>query len=157
MNSSQCEPVREALPDFVAGRLSTADASSVQSHLDRCEECRAETELVAHLFVGRPAVPAGLIESIEGQVYSRRRAVTQPWWGLAAAAVAAVALGIGVSSRSDPEVEPVPAYVAEMQGLSPWVSDDGLIAGAPALEDLSDEALMTLLDELGAGGSGGAA
>jgi hypothetical protein len=44
-----------------------------------------------------------------------------------------------------------------MQGLSPWVSDDGLIAGAPALDDLSDEALMTLLDELGADGSGGAA
>jgi hypothetical protein len=44
-----------------------------------------------------------------------------------------------------------------MRGLSPWVSEDGLIAGAPALDGLSDEALQILLDEMGAGGPGGAA
>ena len=157
MSNSQCELVRDAIPDFVAGRLPGADSASVQSHLDGCAECRAEAELVGLLFAARPTVPAGLVESLEVQARSRRPAVTRPWWGLAAAAVAAVALGIGVSSRSESPVEPVPAYVAEMQGLSPWVSDDGLIAGAPALDDLSDEDLMTLLDELGAGGSGGAA
>jgi predicted anti-sigma-YlaC factor YlaD len=157
MNSSQCELVRDAIPDFVTGRLTAADSASVQSHLDGCDECRAEAELVGLLFAARPTVPAGLIESLETQARIRRPAATRPWWGLAAAAVAAVALGIGVSSRSDLAVEAVPSYVAEMQGLSPWVSDDGLIAGAPALDDLSDEALMTLLEELGAGGSGGAA
>jgi len=157
MNDAQCEPVRDSIPDFAAGRLSPAEAAAVQAHLDGCADCRAEAELVGLLFAGRPAVPAGLAEDIERHVRVRRRGGTRPWWGLAAAAVAAVALGIGVTNRSEPALEEVPAYVSEMQGLSPWVSDDGLIAGAPALDDLSDEALMTLLDELGAGSSGGAA
>jgi predicted anti-sigma-YlaC factor YlaD len=157
MNNPHCEPTREAIPDFIAGRLDAARAAVVRAHLDGCDECRAEAELVALLFTAKPSVPAGLAERIEGHVRVGRRARVRPWWGLAAAAVAAIALGIGVTSRTGPDVEDVPAYVAEMQGLSPWVSDDGLIAGAPALDDLSDEALMTLLDELGADGSGGAA
>jgi predicted anti-sigma-YlaC factor YlaD len=157
MTNPRCEHIRDLIPDFSAGRLARAEAAAVQRHLDECEECRAEAELVALLFLARPQVPAGLAESIEGHVRMRRRPDARPWWGLAAAAVAAVALGIGVSSRSTSVVEDVPAYVADMQGLSPWVSDDGLIAGAPALDGLSDEALQTLLDEMASGGSGGAA
>ncbi|HKJ03407.1 MAG TPA: zf-HC2 domain-containing protein [Longimicrobiales bacterium] len=157
MTNPRCDQIRDSIPDFSAGRLARAEATAVQEHLDGCEDCRAEAELVALLFAARPPVPAGLAESIEGHVRFRRASGGRPWWGLAAAAVAAVALGIGVSSRSTSEVEDVPAYVADMQGLSPWVSDDGLIAGAPALDGLSDEALETLLDEMAAGGSGGAA
>jgi len=157
MTNPQCELVRDSIPDFAAGRLTPAESASVHVHLDGCDECRAEAELVHLLYSTRPEVPAGLVEAIEGHVRFRRRGVTRPWWGIAAAVVAAVALGIGVSSRSNATDEEVPAYVAEMQSLSPWVSEDGLIAGAPALDDLSDEALLTLLDELGTGASGGAA
>jgi predicted anti-sigma-YlaC factor YlaD len=157
MTDVRCESVRDSIPDLAGGRLDGETASEVRAHLDRCDDCRAEAELVSLLYAGRPQVPAQLVQNIEGHVRFRRRAVVRPWWGVAAAAVAAVALGIGVTSRSEPEVENVPAYVADMQGLSPWVSDDGLIAGAPALDGLSDEALQILLDEMGAGGSGGAA
>lgn len=157
MTNPRCEQARDSIPDFVAGRLASAEAAVVQTHLDGCDECRAEAELVDLLFTTRPAVPDGLVDRIGSHVRFRRRAVSRPWWGVAAAAVAAVALGIGVTSRSGPADEEVPAYVAELEGLSPWVSDDGLIAGAPALDGLSDEALQTLLDEMGAGGSGGAA
>ena len=31
-----------------------------------------------------------------------------------------------------------------------WIADDGAVAGAPVLDDLADEALATLLEELGA-------
>lgn len=157
MTNPRCESVRDAIPDFAAERLNAVECAAVKAHLDVCEECRAEAELVGLLYSARPQVPADLLQGIEGRVRFRGPAETRPWWGIAAAAVAAIALGIGVSSRSNPVMEDVPAYVADMQGLSPWVSDDGLVAGAPALDDLSEEALQILLDEMGAGGSGGAA
>jgi hypothetical protein len=37
------------------------------------------------------------------------------------------------------------------------MSDDGLLAGAPLFDGLSDEALVALLDELSLEGPGGAA
>lgn len=158
MMDPRCAQVQEDLPDFVAGRLAAAPSECVQAHLDTCDDCRAESELVALLFDARPAMPAGLTERIQARVRTRRAMLIRPWWGLAAAGLAAVALGIGVSSRSEPAGDTVPAYVADLDGsLSPWVSDDGLIAGAPALDGLSDEALMTLLEEMGSGSSGGAA
>jgi hypothetical protein len=43
----------------------------------------------------------------------------------------------------------------EEQGL--WLADDGLVAGAPSLEELTDEALAQLLEELSVGSAGGAA
>ena len=157
MSSPHCELIRDTIPDFAAGRMAAPAAATVQTHLDGCDECRAEAQLVALLYSARPLVPGDLTRRIEEHVRSDRPGLARPWWGLAAAAVAAVALGIGVSSRAPSVDVEVPAYVAEMQGLSPWVSDDGLIAGAPALEGLSDEALQILLDEMAAGGAGGAA
>ena len=45
----------------------------------------------------------------------------------------------------------------ELDDENLWLSDDGLIAGAPALDALSDEALLQFLDELDVGGAGGSA
>lgn len=157
MSDPGCERVREWIPDVVADRLAGPDADAARAHLRTCADCAAEAELVALLYASRPAAPAGLVGAIEAGIRRRPGIGFQPWWGVAAAAVAAVALGIGVTSRSGPDDVELPAYVAEVQGLTPWVSEDGLIAGSPVLDDLSDEALLTLLDEMGAGGSGGAA
>ena len=60
-------------------------------------------------------------------------------------------------SDGRPTAEEVPAYVAGAEEIVLWPADDGLVAGAPALDDLSDEALITLLEEMGADPSGGAA
>lgn len=156
MNEPRCETVQERLPDLLAGTLSDGEAGLFDRHLEACEECREVRDLLNLLAQGRPKAPAGLADRVDAAVRSRRGPVTRPWWGVAAAAVAALALGIGVSS--DGRVVPeVPAYVAEAEASSPWLSDDGIIAGAPALGDLSEEALMTLLDEMGESPSGGAA
>jgi hypothetical protein len=80
------------------------------------------------------------------------------WWGISAAAVAALALGIGMSSDGSEQVESaVPGYAFEIEDGDAWLSDDGLIAGAPDLDALSDEALLQFLDELTVGGAGGGA
>jgi len=159
MTDVRCETARELIPDLVGGRLGAAEASRVAAHLETCADCRAEAELVRLLYVARPQVP----ESVTGRVLAAVRADAphgrRPWWGLAAAAVAVLALGIGVASRSGRDTETVvPGFAA--QGTSTtgaWVSDNGMVAGAPALDGLSDEALQTLLEELESNGTGGSA
>ncbi len=153
MSETGCERAREAIPDFVGGRLPAEVRAAIEVHLGTCAECREEAELVALLTASRPAVPPGLARRIEAAVrVVPSGAVRRPWWGLAAAAVAALALGIGVASRNDRAATDLPAYVADTETEGLWLSDDGLIAGAPALDALSDDALVQLLDEIGSGG-----
>lgn len=156
MNELRCDTVQDRIPDLVAGLLSKGESEKVRAHVRGCPECRETLAVVTLLREGRGVAPAGLADRIQGSVRSRRSTVTRPWWGVAAAAVAALALGIGVASDANRTVE-VPAFVAEASGASPWLTDDGVIAGAPTLGDLTEEALLTLLDEMGAGPSGGAA
>jgi hypothetical protein len=51
----------------------------------------------------------------------------------------------------------VPGFAYEAEEGDVWSSDDGLIAGAPLFDGLSDESLLQLLDELSVGYPGGAA
>jgi hypothetical protein len=111
------------------------------------------------MYVSRPSAPDGLVARIEQGVRTPRRSAHRPWWGLAAASVAAVAMGIGVMAKDSPpaaEAE-VPAMVAGAEETSLWVADDGVVAGAPALDGLSEEALLMLLDEMESDPTGGAA
>ena len=156
-NTAECGHVRELIPDAVVGVLgATAD---VEAHAATCAECSAEFELARVLYATRPTVPTGLLERIERTAAAERRSPprTHAWWGISAAAIAALALGIGITSdqSTDLTTEVPVAYEAAEGEI--WVSDDGLLAGAPALDDLSDEALLQLLDELTTGAGGGAA
>ena len=159
MNDMRCETAREWIPDLVGSRLDAAEAARVSAHLDTCADCRAEADLVRLLFAGRPDAPAGLSTRIRAAVHADRQTTGRhPWWGLAAAAVAALALGIGVASTGVKDTTTVPGYVAAgTNSGDAWYSDDGMIAGAPALDGLSNDALQTLLEELGSNGKGGSA
>lgn len=158
MSHGKCGIVRELIPDLVANRLSAADAATVEGHLPACAECNAELDLVRAVLAGRRATPEGLSERVVVAVRLDRRLPSRPWWGISAAAVAALALGIGISSQpaGDGDVD-VPGYAYEVEEGELWLSDDGLLAGAPSLDVLSDEALEQLLDELVVGSAGGAA
>ena len=153
---SDCAEARELLPDRVARRLGPDAAASVDRHVAACHDCRAELELVGLLAEARVSPPSGLEERIVAALAVPRPRPRRPWWGLSAAAVAAVALGIGMSS--DPSVSTGADLVAtEFDEGGLWVSDDGMLAGAPALDELTDEALAELLEELAAELPGGAA
>lgn len=156
MNETRCGEMRELLPLHAAGVLS--DSAEFEAHVSTCDDCRAELALVHALLSSRPSAPAGLADQIALAVRSSRRQRAQPWWGLTAAAVAALALGIGVTSSSVGPVDVMaPEFATELEEEDLWVSGDGLLAGAPALEALSDEALEQLLDELEFDGDGGSA
>jgi len=180
MNDMSCGEARDLMPDLVNGRLGPEPTARLEAHVAGCAECGTELRLVRMIYASRPEVPEGLAASVGAAVLadhrSRRRVPAEraaaagvgrrrvergrpdrPWWGVAAAAIAAVALGIGIRSgpaREAPSVVPSYGYEVGEGGL--WLTDDGLLAGAPSLEGLTDEALMRLLEELSVE-SGGAA
>ncbi len=158
MNGAECGTARELIPDFVAGDLPADEVERVERHVRACAECRAELELVQVLLASRTSAPEGLLERITRAQLAERRAPARTWWGVSAAAIAALALGIGITSDPTPETTvEVPGFAQEAEEGEIWLSDDGLLAGAPALDDLSDEALLQLLDELTVGSTGGSA
>ncbi|MEQ1857887.1 MAG: zf-HC2 domain-containing protein [Longimicrobiales bacterium] len=157
-NAPDCGAVRELIPSFVGNTLSAGERDVVESHVRVCAECDSELALAHILFASRPRVPAGLLGRIERAAATDRRAPARTWWGVSAAAIAALALGIGITSDRTPQATlEVPGYAYEAEEGEIWVSDDGLVAGAPALDDLSDEALLQFLDELTTGAGGGGA
>jgi anti-sigma factor RsiW len=157
MNQDMCGATRESIPDYVGGRLQDFDAGAVERHVAGCRECEAELALARSIFASRAAVPDALLDRLLVSL-ARERQPARTWWGISAAAVAALALGIGIAS--DPSaVAPVdvPGFAYEVQEGDIWVSDDGLLAGAPMFDGLSDDALMQLLNELSVESAGGSA
>ena len=162
-----CAEVLDRLPERAAGRLSAVEERRVDRHLEGCAECRESLATVTLLAASRPAVPEGLEARIRAAV--REAAASPepmtspssggsarswtPWlrpaWALPMAAVLALAVGVPVvlSSRDDaPESE---GFLALADGETAlWFDDDLMVAGAPALSELSDEALAELLEEL---------
>ena len=155
---TKCEWIRELIPDYAAGRLTDDEIALADLHYADCNECRDELDLVHLVFSSRAMEPEGLAVKINAAVHSRRVTGHRQWWGAAAAAVALLAIGLNVIlDRSGPGDLPLAESEFEIESENLWLTDDALIAGAPMLGGLSDEALTQLLEELTVGTSGGAA
>lgn len=161
--------IRDRLPDWATGRLEAEEAERVASAVERDAELRAEAEVVRLLAESRPEVPTNLGADIREAVDAdlqvageperqrgpkaapwSKRAVGVPRWALAAAATAVIALGTLEVMRGANGTSIDDAFLVTLEeSPSPWVSDDGRVARAPVLNDLSDEALASLLEELG--------
>ena len=167
MTEHRCETVRPLLPEWVGGRLDADAARAVRLHVQGCEECTEEAEIVRALAAARPTVDPGLAERIQATLRDQvgapgglaptgaggtpsRWSSRQPW-GLAAAAAVVLALGTAViwpqvRGRNAP---PSPDGIAEEPLFTGVFSDGGgIVAGAPVIEELTDEQLFTLLAEL---------
>ncbi|MDX1495880.1 MAG: hypothetical protein R3253_17545 [Longimicrobiales bacterium] len=157
MSLTQCEAVRERIPDVAAGRAAADVVAGVDAHVADCQECASELRLAAMLFESRPRIPVDLSGAV---VTSRRRAgptLRRPWWGISAAAVAALALGIGIHSSpaGDASSPGAGEAMVEADEEELWLGDDGVLAGALVFEALSDETLAALLEELSQATPGG--
>jgi predicted anti-sigma-YlaC factor YlaD len=139
-----CGVIREAIPEVVSGIASAEVLAAVEHHASACPECADEWALVRVLHASRPEPRAELASRVLRGLSFDRQAVQRPWWALTAAAVAALALGIGVSSGRGIDVV-APAFAMELDEA--WASE-GLVAGGPVFDDLSDAALERLLDDL---------
>jgi hypothetical protein len=160
------DEIKDALPDWVAGRLEPEQADTVGHAVELDDELRAEAELVRTISEGREAVPPDLPNEIMAAVARDRRGISRPGtsrmsvrraapaWAVGVAAVLALALGtmtiLDPSSSGGGSSENADALAAVLDdGYSPWVADDGTVAGAPLLDGLSEEDLASLLEELG--------
>lgn len=146
MNPIDCGAVREMLPEIVHADGRHEELALVEAHVRSCDACGAELALVRMLRVTRPEPRDDLLPRLERRLRFERQAVQRPWWGLTAAAVAALALGIGFSSGQGIDVV-APAFALEMEE-GWWDAGDGLVAGGLMFDDLSDDALARLLDDL---------
>ena len=162
MNEWNCENVLARLPEVARG-VDGADTRRVHEHLEACSTCREEWEVVVLLAESGPVpVPPTLEARLKAAVRAdaaraaARRRSPFPVWRLAAAAgiVLAIATPVLVNQMSDRQLGTVDdAAVTAALGErlpSPWLDDvEGIVAGAPVLDGLSDEALEQLLEEMG--------
>lgn len=159
MSTMDCGTIREQIPDVAAGRAGAEVVASVRSHVASCAECAVELRLAGLLFESRPRMPKDLSGRVLAAHRASRRSLQRPWWGITAAAVAALALGIGIHSRPSGNLPPSSTedLVVDTEQEELWLGDDGVLAGAPVFDALSDEALAALLEELSAAAPGGQA
>jgi hypothetical protein len=156
-----CRRAGELLPDLGRGALDAEATAWLNAHLAGCAACRSELALVRRLGAGAAHPPQDLAERVRAAVRgdalsgSGAPAARGRRWGWGVATAAALVLGaLGTLTvqrlRTPSEDELWRAYAQEVPPA--WVMDDGLVAGAPVLEDLSgysDEALAGVLQELG--------
>jgi anti-sigma factor RsiW len=166
MKEWNCDEVLERLPELARGQ-GELQGPEVFAHLESCTNCREEWEMVSLLMeAGAAPVPSTLEARLKAAVRADveraadrrpvRRARSVPTWRLAAAAgiVLAIATPILVDRMADGPVgtlneTEVTAALGDRLP-SPWLDDEeGLVAGAPVLDGLSDEALEQLLEEMG--------
>ena len=161
MNAMTCEVLADRLPDWAAGRVAGPEAAAISAHVQTCADCAAQAAVLRALVASRPAAPAGLSERIslalEQPSHGAPRASTRwrrPAWAISAAAVLVLAVGTALLRQTAAPTAVTVASsalgdVVEEESVV-WIADDGAVAGAPVLDDLSDEALATLVEELGA-------
>ena len=158
--------MRDQLPAYVHGLLSAADASSVDAHLEGCEDCRAEVALLGKarvaLSLGVPRIDvASVVAALPASRVTRRKAprrfAVAATWKYAAAAALVLAVGssalwyrtsdVTVQRVADSSsVVMVPETTASV-APAPGQPEDGITFGG-GLSDLSLDDLQSLLGQL---------
>ena len=153
MNGLTCAEASDRLPDWVAGRLVPEDAGAVAGHVASCADCAADAALMRALRAGAPAPPAGLGARIGAAVRAAEpvpaRTGRPSWraWAGSAAAVLVLAIGALLTRDAGPGEDGGLGRLTAEQSV--WIADDGIVAGAPVLDELPEEQLAALLEEMG--------
>ena len=171
MSAEDCDRSRDALPEWILGRLGPELRMEMTRHLASCPDCAREEEVLRQLLSVRPTPPEGLADRIQARLKEeigvglepdspktpgdviplfRRRRWT-PTWALSAAAVVILSLGIGIvwNGAEVPEVGQSSGQAAtEEPAPEAWLWDDGMVAGAPVYDGLTDDQLEALIEEL---------
>jgi hypothetical protein len=163
--------MREVLPEWILGTLGPELRTEMTRHLASCPDCGREEEVLRRLLSVRPMPPEGLAARIQARLKEEiaigsepespktprdvmplfRRHRWTPTWALSAAAVVILSLGIGIvwNGAEIPEVGQRSSQDAtEEPAPEAWLWDDGMVAGAPVFDGLTDDQLETLIEEL---------
>lgn len=170
MSGNDCQGIRDLLPELAQGTLDQATEVRVQEHLSACSECSQEEGLVRSILASRPEPPVELQDRIQERIRQEMGVGAQgsqigddgvvsiqtkrrwaPSWTLSAAAILILSLGIGViwNGQRPPELNQDPVLVVAEEPLpESWLWDDGLVAGGPVYDGLTEEQLVALIEEL---------
>lgn len=154
--------IDDRLPDWVAGRLPDDEAARVAAVVEGDRELERRAELLRALRSAAPVPPEGLADRIVAAAREERaragrgtdgseRGVKRPWGpggGLSLLAAAALVLVIGtvLVERGGPSSATANGVFDDLVG--PSIGESSVVAGAPVLDDLSEEELTALLEEL---------
>jgi anti-sigma factor RsiW len=155
MSTTSCAELADRLPDWVAGRLPSAQATEVAAHVGACADCAAQVATLRALLAARPSAPADLAARTRAALRAAEQErvpaprVGRRWagWATSVAAVLVLVVGTFVLGEGDPTEATDLGEIAGEESV--WIADDGIVAGAPVLDDLSEDALAALLEEMG--------
>jgi hypothetical protein len=142
MNRYDCGSIRDLLAPLVRGEMLPHEVASAQNHIDGCEDCRAEVEIVRLLQEVVAPVPPGLDTRVLAAVRRGRFARTRQT-RLAFAAMLALAV-FGGSLIFDRSADGTP----DLEAVSWAAAQDPMLHGGSELPELSVEELEMLLEEL---------
>jgi hypothetical protein len=138
----------------MAGRLDDIAAARLARHLDTCDDCRAESSLMAGLRVPVP-VPAGLEERVlrtlragSGQAPVRLRRLPAARHLAMAATVVFALVTASLLRNSSPVDEPIAPEPQDPGGMLWSAYQDPLLPGSADLHALSVAELELVLKEL---------
>ena len=157
MRDCQDERIKDLLPEYVAGRLNSADTALVTAHVEACPSCAAELAVVRAARAAFPAprvdiarivqaLPKPVIPLAPRLEKKRFRLITS--WRIAATiatiAVSGVSIAVLQSILSDnkPPKTPIVRHAVENANEASGLSVGG------NLNDLSEKEMQTLLDKL---------
>ena len=159
--------VRDHLPDLVHGRLGEVDTATMLAHIEACDACAAEVELLRAvrreaaiapvIDVSRvvAALPAPAVRpTVEAPARTGQRVGL--WKVLTTAAVVAIVAVAGTRLASDPAKIGVPSVAvdpvtAEANSVAvPATQPGASLALVAAVDDLTDDEIEELLGELDA-------
>lgn len=142
MNRYDCEAIRDLLPSLTRGEVLPHEATIAQLHLDNCDECRAEADIVRVLQESLAPVPAGLETRVITAVRRRSLLRSRPArLALAATLAAAVIGGSLVYDRAR-------GFDLDVEAVTWAAAQDPLLHGSSELHELSVEQLELLLEEM---------
>jgi len=143
--------IRDRLPDWVAGRLPDDEAARVAAVVEGDRDLEREVRLLRALRAAAPAPPEELADRIvaaarkQGDRSGGRRVAGS---GVSLLVAAALVLAIGTVLVEWIGPSPTPSN-GRFDGLhGPSFGEPSVVAGAPVLDELSDEELTVLLEEL---------
>jgi len=166
MTEKECAVVGESIPQFLAGRLSTAEGERVRAHIAICTDCRQRANAVSLLQQTPVPVPDpdrwnhfvdGVVDATERR---ERTTVRRRVWSVVAvlAATAVVVLSwarlVGVGAGGAADIESIAREVAELPEaqVTAWtagLSPSGFMTAGFDASELGEAEFEQLVTEVG--------
>lgn len=149
VESERCAWVRDRIPLKGLGLLSASETSEVDAHILECPRCASQFRLVRRLQARAPEPPASILEGVRAARAGSSRPDGPGWgrWAVRSAAVALLAVGIGMIWSRSQAPDPAWAIALELDPPSSY-SAEWIVAGQPVPDALPDDVLRELLEEI---------